>query len=230
MGEWASYALSDFLLFSPQTYFRQFALINEKTFALAIVFAALALAIAIFAGGSRWNGRVTSTRLAFLWASSAWLFHYESYAEINWAAVWFAFGFGIQALALILAGIFGGFLLPIAPTRQDRIIRALAVLVVLLYPLQAGLFGRSWQEAESVGISPDATAIFTILILALGAGRMRYALAAIPLLWTAISLLTLWTMDAPEFWTLATLLAASLIALTRASAGRERQSGPAPAD
>jgi hypothetical protein len=213
MGEWLSYSLSDFLLFSQATYFRQFALINEKTFALAIVFAALALAIAVFAGGGRWDGRVTSIRLAFLWAASAWLFHYESYMEINWAAVWFAFGFGIQALALILSGIFGGFLLPIATPRRDHIIRALAVLVVLLYPLQAGLFGRSWHEAESVGISPDATSIFTIFILALGAGQMRYALAAIPLLWTVISLLTLWTMDAPEFWTLAALLAASLLAL-----------------
>jgi hypothetical protein len=229
MGEWLTYSLSDFMLFTKATYFRQFALINEKVFALAIVFAALALAIAVFAGGGRWDGKVTSIRLAFLWASSAWLFHYESYREINWAAVWFALGFGIQALALILSGIVGGFLLPIATTRRVRIIRTLAVLVVLLYPLQAGLFGRSWREAESVGISPDATAIFTILILALGTGRMRYALAAIPLLWTAISLLTLWTMDAPEFWTLAALLAASLIALN-VSAGRERQSGPAPAD
>jgi hypothetical protein len=228
MGEFLSYSLSDFLLFSQATYFRQFALINEKTFPLAIVLAALALAIAIFAGGNRWNGSVISIRLAFLWAASAWLFHYESYADINWAADWFAVGFGMQALALVAWGMLGEFPAP-EPTRRARIIRTLAVLVVLLYPLQAALFGRPWREAEIVGISPDATAVFTVLIVALTAGRMRYALAALPLLWILISLLSLWTMDAPEFWTLAALFAASLIGLS-APADRERQSAQAPAD
>jgi len=218
MSEFLSYELSDFLLFSRQTYFRQFALINEEFPFLPLLLTAVALAVAIFAGK-----RGTLLRLALLWLACAWLFLHRHYADINWAADWFAAGFGVQAAALIAVMIRN-------PLRHPSPAQTAALVVALFYPLQSVIFGRPWQEAEAVGLSPDATAVFTLFLLATIAPPVRWILLPIPLLWCVIGLLTLWTMDAPEFWTLATLLAVSLIALTRASAGRQRQSGPAPAD
>lgn len=225
MGEWSSYALSDFLLFSPQTYFRKFALINETAFPAPVLFIALSLIIVALAGGGGWRDRAVMLGLALLCASAGWLFHYGSYADINWAAGWFAVGFAVQALALSLWGLMGKF----PPRKVSLLLRLLAAFVVLLYPLQAVAFGRPWQEAEIVGISPDATMVFTLLVLAPAVNGWRYLLLAIPLLWCVIGLLTLWTMGAAEFWSLATLIAAS-IAVSFARAGRQLRSDPAPAD
>lgn len=224
MGEWSSYALSDFLLFSPQTYFRQFALINETVLPATVLFIALSLVVVMLAGRGGWRDRAVMLGLAFLCASVGWLFHYGSYADINWAAHWFALGFAVQALALLLWSVMGKF-----PRRKiSLLLRLLAAFVVLVYPLQAIVFGRPWQEAEIVGISPDATMVFALLVLASAVGGWRYLLLAIPLLWCVIGLLTLWTMGAAEFWLLAALVVAALLALS-ASAGRQPRSGPAPA-
>jgi hypothetical protein len=225
MGEWSSYALSDFLLFSPQTYFRQFALINEAIFPVPVLLIALSLVIAAFADGSGWRGRAVVVGLAILCASSAWLFHNGSYADINWAADWFALGFAVQALALLLWSVMGKF----PPRKVALLLRLLAAFVVLVYPLQAIVFGRPWQAAEIVGISPDATMVFTLLVLASAVGGWRYLLLTIPILWCVIGLLTLWTMGAAEFWSLAALVVAAAIALSFARAGRQSRNDPAPA-
>lgn len=229
MGEWSSYALSDFLLFSPQTYFRQFALINEATFPVPLAFIALSLMLVMFVGGSDWRGRTTALGLAILCASAGWLFHHGRYADINWAADWFAIGFAVQALALMLWGVTGRF-----PTQAGKpwniALRFLAALVVLLYPLQGAVFGRPWQEAEIVGISPDATMIFTLLALMPTIGGWRYLLLAIPMLWCVVGLLTLWTMGAAEFWSLASLVVVALIVFSFARAARQSRSDPTPAN
>lgn len=226
MGEWSSYALSDFLLFSPQTYFRQFALINEATFPVPIVIMALSLIIVALAGGGGWRDRAIMLGLALLCANAGWQFHYGSYADINWAADWFAIGFAVQAVGLLLWSVMGKF----PPHKVALLLRLLAAFVVLAYPLQAVGFGRPWQEAEVVGISPDATMVFTLLVLAPAVAGWRYLLLAIPVLWCVIGLLTLWTMGAAEFWLLAALVVAALIALNSAQAGRQSRRDQAPAD
>jgi hypothetical protein len=215
MNELLSYELADFLLFSKQTYFRQFALIHEEFPFLPVLLSAVAVAVTIFA-----KQRGTLLRLALLWAACGWLFLHRHYGEINWAANWFALGFGVQAALLVAIMIRN-------PPRHPSPAQTAALAVALIYPLQAVIFGRPWQEAEAVGLSPDATAIFTLFMLATVAPPARWILASIPLLWCAIGLLTLWTMGAPEFWTLAAMLIAALIALS-VRPGRRSRSGPAP--
>ena len=110
MDVWSSYALSDFLLFSPQAYFRQFALINETAVPLPLLLHGLAAALLWLSGSSiPWRRRAVLIGLAVLWASSAWLFHWRSYAAINWVAAWFAAGHRstepAQAIALEKLGL-----------------------------------------------------------------------------------------------------------------------------
>lgn len=219
MGEWASYALSDFLLFSPQTYFRQFALINDELFPLPALLTALALAAALLAGSRRiWLRRAAVLASALFWASSAWLFHHRSYADINWAADWFALGFAVQAAVLAFVALVG----PMPSRHPSPVAQALAIAVAVLYPLQALSFGRAWQEAEIVGLSPDATALFTLFVAAAIGGGARWMLLPLALLWCAIGLLTLWTMGAPEFWSLAALALAALAAIGTTGRGQRQ--------
>src|SRR5262245_64197596 len=45
MPEWWTYSLSDFLMFSPRTYYRQFELLNAEVWPAQVVALALGLAI-----------------------------------------------------------------------------------------------------------------------------------------------------------------------------------------
>ena len=106
MSEWWTYSLSDFLLFSPRTYYRLFDLYNAALWpahvlALAIGFAILVL---IVRGGDRWN-RAAGLLLAACWLWVAWAFLFNRYATINWAATWFAGLFVVQAALLALSAI-----------------------------------------------------------------------------------------------------------------------------
>lgn len=232
MEGWSSYALSDFLLFSSQTYFRQFALIFDAAMPLPPLLHGLAAASLWLSGSStRGRSRIVMIGLAVLWASAGWLFHWRSYAAINWVAPWFAAGFALQAGILLWRG---------AATDIDRerrsstgisLAKGVALACVILYPLQAALFGRPWRESELIGVSPDATALFTAAMVVLLAPQWRWLLLVAPTVWLAVGLLTLGTMGAPEVWTLSALslvLAAALIA-DRKDRGAGRSS-PAPED
>lgn len=225
MDAWLSYGLSDFLLFSPQTYFRQFALINEAMFPLPLLLQALAAALLLLTGnGARWRGRAVAIGLCLLWASSGWLFHWRSYAAINWAAAWFALGFAAQSALLLWLGVAAdGMTATARSTTAALPARAVAAIIVLVYPLLALAFGRPWQEAELIGVSPDATAAFSAATIALCAPRGRWLMLALPLSWCAIALATLHVMGAPEFWVMTACVAgvvATLIADRRAHRAR----------
>jgi hypothetical protein len=74
---------------------------------------------------------------------------------------------------------------------------ALFAAGVVFYPLLAPLLGRAWIQAEIFGVAPDPTAVATIGALLPAKGRIAWLLA-LPLLWCAITALTLWTMEAPD--------------------------------
>lgn len=102
MSEWWTYRLSDFLMFSPRTYWRLVELYNHDVWpaqlaGLAVGFAALWLAASRRAGA----GRVLAALLAVAWLWVGWAFHWQRYATINWAAQYFAVAYAIQAGLLL---------------------------------------------------------------------------------------------------------------------------------
>jgi hypothetical protein len=102
--DWLSYRPSDFLMFSPRTYWRLFELHNADWWPLQ----GLALALGIAGGLAVQRGGVAAQRLvasglAVAWAFVAWAFLVQRYATINWAAIGLAWLFAVQAL--ILAGL-----------------------------------------------------------------------------------------------------------------------------
>ena len=77
MGELASYRLSDFILFSQTTYYRQFELYNLAVWPLHIVaiFFSVVLLYALWKKPV-WAGRVISGLLVVSWCWVAWAFLY----------------------------------------------------------------------------------------------------------------------------------------------------------
>lgn len=229
MSEWWTYELSDFLLFSHRVYVRLFELHNGALWPLplATLLAGVGILLAVVRP-NRLSGRLVPAVLGALWLWIAWSFFGVRYATINWAAPYIAPLFALQGLALIaLAG--GPGLAPAGrDLQQSRRLAATAVLAlaVLGYPLLAPALGRPLEAAEVFGIAPDPTVLATLAVLAAAdAERWRLPLTIVPMLWSAISGLTLWTMGAEE--ALAAPVLATLCTLIIVTRGRAMPAGSA---
>jgi hypothetical protein len=197
MSEWWTYGLSDFLLFSPRTYYRLFELYNEAVFPAQVVGVALGIALLVLLRRpGPFPGRLAGAILAAAWLWVAIAFHAMRYATINWAAVFFAAAFAVEAAGLA-AALFTNFRM----FRRGAVGLGLIALAVA-YPLAAPLFGRPWTQAEFFGLAPDPTVVATLGALLLTRGWLRWALAVVPLAWCAVGGATLWTMDARDAWLL----------------------------
>jgi hypothetical protein len=200
MSEWWTYTLSDFLLFSPRTYYRLFEIYNAAIWPAQIVAVGLGLAIWTLLARAR-ASRVIATILAGCWLWVAIAFHAHRYATINTASIYFAAAFGLEAALLIWLGILSGRLAfertVDLPGRAGLWIFLFALLVE---PLAGPLLGRGWRQVEVFGVAPDPTAIATLGILLLATGQGRWALFIVPAIWCAITGATLFAMKAPDFW------------------------------
>jgi hypothetical protein len=218
MSEWWTYRLTSFLLFSPRTYYRLLELYNLAIWPAQLAGMAIGLAIVALLIGKRGHrDRIIAGLLAVCWLWVAWAFHHQRYAQINWAAPWFAAAFAFQALLLVVVGVLAGRLvLQPASGGKLRIATSIVAISALGYPLLALLAGRPWTTAETFGVAADPTAIASVAVLALIRGRIRWLLLVVPLLWCAVAAATLWAMNAPEALV---VVAAAVLALWPAVPG-----------
>ena len=198
MSEWWTYSLSSFLLFSARTYYRLFELYNADVWPLQIVALALGLAILVLIWRAPRGADAPSPRSSSrAGCSSPGRTCWSATTRINFAARYFAIGFALQAALLAWTGVIRDRLRFDVRDVTARIGLALIVYALAIHPLIAPLTGRPWTQAEIFGLAPDPTAIATLGVL-LAADRPRWHLLVLPLLWCAISGLTLWTMEQPE--------------------------------
>jgi Family of unknown function (DUF6064) len=218
MSEWWTYRLTSFLLFSPSTYYRMLERYNLAIWPAQLAAMAIGLAIvALLIGKRRHRERIIANLLAICWLWIALAFQYQRYAQINWAAMWFAVAFACEALLLVVVGVFAGRLdLRLASGRSFWVATSIVAISVLGYAVLAPLTGRPWTTAEIFGVAADPTAIASAAVLGLVRGRIRWLLLVVPVLWCVIAAATLWAMDAPES---PVVLAAALLALWPAVAG-----------
>jgi hypothetical protein len=199
MPEWWTYGLSDFLLFSPRTYYRLLQHHNEALWPAQVFSVGLGLWILLLLRRpSPSRSRTISAILAALWAWVGWAFLGQRYATINWAASYAVPLFALEAL------LFGW-----DAARRPHIYRpsreaggvvgiSLLVLSLAIYPLLSALFGRPWRQAEVFGITPDPTALGTLGLLMLT--ERPWSLMVVPMLWCLLSGATLLAMGSPEAW------------------------------
>ena len=152
MSEWWTYSLSDFLLFSPRTYYRLFELYNAAIWPAADRGLALGVAIlGLLLRGAAWRGRAIAAMLAACWLWVAWAYLLVRYDTINWAASYFAVGFALEALLLAWNGVIRNrlrFRPGLDLAGQAGLCIFLFALVV--HPLIGPLTGRPWLQIETL--------------------------------------------------------------------------------
>jgi hypothetical protein len=201
MSEWWTYSLSNFLLFSPRTYYQLFELYNAAIWpgqGLAIV-AGLAIAAMLWKP-KPWRGCAVAALLAVCWLWVAWGYLLTRYATINWSASYVAVAFAMEALLLALVGVAGRFSLYSEVRWAARVGVGLYVFALAIQPLIGPFVGRAWGQMEIFGLAPDPTVVATLGVVLWAAPRPRWALLPIPLAWCAVSGATVWTMGSPDAW------------------------------
>jgi Family of unknown function (DUF6064) len=216
MPEWWSYSLSDFMLFSPRTYYRLIERYNQAVWPGQVATLGLGLGcLVLLQRKLAWQGKFISGILAALWAWCAWAFLWKRYTTINWAAAYVLPLFALEIVLLVWIGVVRN-RLTFRVRRGFTSIAGMAMVMfsVMAYPLMAPLLGRSWLQAEVFGIAPDPTVIGTAGLLLL-TEPPRWILLVVPLAWCLITGLTLWALHSREAVVPA---AAILIVLTAAAA------------
>lgn len=199
MSEWWTYQLRDLLMFSQDTYYRLFELYNTEIWPLQLLALVVGLVILVLLyRPTPWSGRVIAALLAACWAYVAWAYFHERYATINLAAPTYALAFAAQAVLLVLVGVvLNGLSFAKHGTPLGQAGRALFLAGLIIYPLMPAVFGRPWLQSELFGIAPDPTVFGTLGVL-VAADRMRWALMVVPVLWSAVTGVTLWTMGSSD--------------------------------
>ena len=218
MTDWWSYRPSDFLLFSPTTYWRLFELENTAVWPLPLVTLLTGLAVlGLTFRPPVWIGRPLALLLGLAWAWVGWSFLWQRYAPINWAAGYVAPLFALQALIFVwIAAARAGCRPGVSATPPAFLGRTLLGYAVMLHPLTTILADRPLAGAEIVGIAPDPTAIATVgVALLMQPGVERWLLMIIPSLWLSASAATLLTLNSWEGWIPIAVLGLTLIALGR---------------
>jgi hypothetical protein len=232
MPEWWTYSLSDFLMFSPRTYYRLFELYNAAVWPAQLLAIALGVvSLALLRRAEVWAGRAVAAILAASWLWVAWAYFFLRYDDISLAGSHFAIGFAGEALLIVWIGIVRSGLRFRVPAGVAGIAGLCTFLYALLvHPLIGPLLGRPWLQAEAFGIAPDPTVIGTLGIVA-AARRPHWELLVIPSLWCVVSGATLWTMRSPEALALpATAVLALLLTIWKARARAQGSSSMEPED
>lgn len=134
--------------------------------------------------------------LAACWLWVAWAWQLQRYATINWAATYFAWLWGVQAVLLLGAAAFTRLGTAPHPLRIDGLV--IVAFALVGYPLMAVVFGGGWAEAQVFGMAPDPTALATLGVLRVL--RLPAWTYGVPLVWCGVAGATLWAMDLPVFW------------------------------
>ena len=217
ISEWFDYDLQDFLLFSPETYWRLFELQNKSLWPAQVVVLAglMALVFASLAGWRR-SGAAIGVGLAICWGVAAQTFLAARYEPINWVIGYAIPLFWGQA---VLMALLAPRLVMERAGRASRIGLAVAA-VAIAYPALGIAAGRPIVQAEVAGLAPDPTALVTLGILALARpGWRAWVLAIVPAAWISASIVTLLTMGAQQGWLLAAIFGTAVLALLRRQRG-----------
>ena len=227
MDAWWSYRPSDLLMFSPTIYWRLFDSLNRQAWPFLVVLLALAVLVGFWwartarsvqtredvradLAPTHDEARAGSARgaaalMALAWLGVAWAFFWQRFAAINTAAETFAWMFLVQAFGFGLLALSTGLRWASALSLRTVCGLALGAWAVIGHPALALLLGRPMLQAEWLGLAPDPTALAALALLLLLDAPMhpftralQRALWLLPLLWCAITSLTLRTLGEPQ--------------------------------
>ncbi|MEA1048529.1 DUF6064 family protein [Lamprobacter modestohalophilus] len=238
MADWSSYALSDFLPFSLETYQRLGLLYNAR-FSAAVV---AGLGIGLFALLLLWRPTPLRLRLALAglglcWLWISWAYQLQTLAPLLWAGELFAIAFALQSGLLLASAVYSTprltphwvvrGLAAQSPAGQPRLGvwlgAGMLVFAVLLLPLIELAAGQPWPGLSFFGSAATPTAIGTLGLAAMLGPRLWLLLTPVPVLWCLVVSLLLLGLDDP-LWALPAL--AVPVSLVAALLGRRTWEGP----
>lgn len=194
MSEWWTYSLSDFQMYSADTWLNLLASYNDwmnPAQALPATFG-LWLLWALWRGSPRAvQGGLAGLGVCWLWIAGA--FFWERTQEIDIAAPWFAGLFVLQGLLLIAySARFDAAAFRFDPTDRMFAAGAAEIGVIWWSVLMVMGTGSGWRSIALFGVTPDATALATLgALLVLRGARW---LVVLPLAWCLVSGALQWNL------------------------------------
>ena len=188
------------LPFTAEILFSSFETYNLALWPLPILAPVLAVALVLpTLRRVRHGDRGIGALLALAWAWVGVGYFILHFAAFDFAAPLYGALFVLQALLLAWIGVVRDRLLfRFAGDPLGWCGLALALAAALAGPLGDGLLGQGWASARVVGLAPGPTAVFTLGMLLLTAGRTPLHLAILPLLWTLVAGATAWILSIPQ--------------------------------
>ena len=201
-----SYRLHDLLMFSADTYFRYFEIVNRRTWPALLVGTWIALMVLVMAArptasvaAARWTLRVMTVVPAGASATVAWFYFRGGFADIHWLGTAWSLAFLAHALVWLACFSRWALLASLAAGRQ-RAWRWALLLAAAAWPALAPLSQRPLWQAEVLGLAPDATVLLSLgVLMCVHLPRQcAAALLLVPLAWCVFSGATLWAMQQPQ--------------------------------
>ncbi len=200
MEDLLGYSISDFLMYSPEIYYRLLARYNEAIWPLHFVALILSfVVIGLIYRPKQWSGLAVGVIAATGWLWAAIVYFQSYYATISWAAPYFSGLFVCEALLLIVGVVSGRLSFTDRPYGIRLNGLALFVGILLLVPGLAIIEGREMAMEEMVWLTPDATVLATCSLL-LAASRSHWLLYLAPATWAILHGALLWAMESPSWW------------------------------
>lgn len=152
-----------------------------------VAYALAGAAVALAARRRAWSDKVAWAMVAAFWLWTGVAYHLLHFSRINRAAYVFGALFVVQGLLLLMLGTIGP-RLSLQPARDvwSLLGAALIAYAAVVYPLLGLLVGHRAVELPWLGVTPCPTVIFTFGLLLWTAGRARFFISVIPLLWAVI--------------------------------------------
>jgi hypothetical protein len=173
------------LPFTVDQFLGVFAQYNQSVWPLQLAFygfAVLAIVLAVRPSGK--SSRRISVLLSLLWGWMAVVYHWGYFAEINPAAIMFGGLFLLEAVALLLEGVFRDRLSFRFEADLYGIGGAIFIAYSLIvYPLLGVAAGHGFPRGATFGL-PCPTTIFTFGLLLWTDSRVPLTVLVIPAAWS----------------------------------------------
>lgn len=147
----------------------------------------------------RRSGRVIGALLVVAWVWNGVFFHFGTFASINFLAPLYGSLFVLQSLLFAIAAIIRGRF--VTGWSEDVFAwcgLGLIVYAMVAYPVFSLLWRDSLNSTTVVGVAPSPTALFTLGVLLLGAGRACLHLSVLPVAWLFVAGFTAWEIGRTE--------------------------------